>query len=441
MVLFLTLSACLSNKSNQNIPNTAMPFVETGIVQTEIVKTTATLTPTIPSQFPLNNLRMGYMVEDNLYLQDGNNLPIELSRGGVSRIVGFSDDAEKIVFYRQKTDSRDKSGMYSINVDGSGEQQLISQEWLDNLGIGTTLLKVVFIPGTHNQLFNTFLRHKEEGAGETIGLFIVNTDTGEIKEIMKPRLVGDMLPLANGNFSVSPDGKMISIAMSGSIHILNLDGEIIYPNIATYILSTPMELVPMQHWLPDSSGLILALPTEVNAGSAFSNFDYVIWRYTIGKQAVKILLDEQQPKWWTSDCAIDISVSPDGNWLLFVHEPILYLGNLRSEHTQSYGEGCSQNVFWAPDSKYFLYEDKYLKWFVGSVDGLPIPIVRFPDFISWIDANHYITLLRPLNANEKSRILVNEIKGHAILTYETGIYLRGDVYSFEGFVLLNSKTK
>jgi hypothetical protein len=92
-----------------------------------------TETPLVPSPtplppFPLEILHMAYVVDDNLYLQDGSNPPIQLTHSKEGRIFEFSDDGEKIVFYRQGMDVGDEGGTYSINADGSREQVLITKK-------------------------------------------------------------------------------------------------------------------------------------------------------------------------------------------------------------------------------------------------------------------------------------------------------------------------
>jgi hypothetical protein len=65
-------------------------------LQVETLSPTATEIPL----FPLEGLRMAYIVDGNLYLQDSGNEPIQLTDSGEDHTPIFSDDGEKIVFFR-----------------------------------------------------------------------------------------------------------------------------------------------------------------------------------------------------------------------------------------------------------------------------------------------------------------------------------------------------
>jgi Tol biopolymer transport system component len=78
---------------------------------------------------------MAYIVDGNLYVQDGNNSPKQLSNSGEDIYPMFSDDGENIVFYRGKI--QNNNSIFSINADGSRKQEIITKDWLDTLGKGT----------------------------------------------------------------------------------------------------------------------------------------------------------------------------------------------------------------------------------------------------------------------------------------------------------------
>src|SRR6266508_391556 len=220
-----------------------------------------TTTPLLATS-ALDPLRMAYVVRGNLYLQDGDKSPLQLTHSGQDAIPLLSDDGEKVIFYRGKLN--DNNNVYSVDHDGSQEKALITNDWLSALGSGTKVGPLVFVPGTHQLLFNTYLCPEDLSLGCTNGLFLGDVDTGEIRQILAPSLDGH-LPFGGdlqwrGNFSVSPDGKLLSVASAGHIDILDIAGNVIYPSILTYIRSTPIELFPRIYWLPDSTGLIIALP-------------------------------------------------------------------------------------------------------------------------------------------------------------------------------------
>jgi hypothetical protein len=62
---------------------------------------------------------MAYVIDGNLYFQDGSNPPRQLTNRGEDWVCFFSEDGEKIFFLRGANPRFD---LYSMNVDGSSEQ-------------------------------------------------------------------------------------------------------------------------------------------------------------------------------------------------------------------------------------------------------------------------------------------------------------------------------
>jgi hypothetical protein len=400
-VFAVFLAACGTNAPT-------LPATSVLAFQTPIVLPTSVSFP----QFPLDQLRMVYTVNGSLYLKDGGNLPFLLTDTGNDHPSPiFSEDGEKIVYYRGAW------GRFSINADGSEEMSL-----------GIQSGRHTFIPGTHQLLLNETYpcQVKQGGEGDvcSTSFFLVNTDTREIKEILGSAFADGFYP--RENFKMSPDGKLISVARSGRIDIFNISGDILYPTIAAYTISSPEELVPIQHWTSDSRALILILPADPRAGSAFPNPIYSVWQYILGGQAVRIPFDNTQPLFSTYGCFENTFVSPDGEWMLYFREPSLYIGNLRGRSTQLYSEGCTWVVFWSPDSKHFIYRIGLTEYFLGSVDKSPIP-VGLGEFIAWMDADHYVYRN---NADGETKILVGEIIGETIENYETGISVPNNATDF-----------
>ncbi len=147
----------------------------------------------------------------NLYVEDSGKPTIQLTNSGQDRMPVFSDDGEKIVFYRGPMP--EKNQVYVISMDGIGERKLVTPDLLAMLGLGydefTELYSLAFVPNTHQVLFNTYHRNpvtplvaiwEYSHSGD---LLIVNTDTGQIKQLVTPGKAG--------NFLVSPNGKRIAI--------------------------------------------------------------------------------------------------------------------------------------------------------------------------------------------------------------------------------------
>ncbi len=158
--------------------------------------------PPTPTQTPLpfmalDGLRVAYIINGNLYVQDSGKPAIQLTfsvNERTDRPPLFSDDGQKIIFYRAGESNLDL--VYVINADGTGEQVLVDPELLSAFGKAydkfTTLISLAFVPNTHLLLFNTYQQGNFdlESAGwlPIVGndLFAVNTDNGEIKQLKAP---------------------------------------------------------------------------------------------------------------------------------------------------------------------------------------------------------------------------------------------------------------
>jgi hypothetical protein len=376
---------------------------------------------------------MAYIVDGNLYIQNGSNLPKKLSDSGKDWYPIFSDDGEKVVFYRGEVWEFHNS-IFSVNADGSQVQEIITTEWLDALGAGTKAGHLAFVPNTHQIVFNTYLCPEYDPASDsgcTVGLFLANSDTGKLKNIMTPAL-GGWLPIGGDalwirNFSISPDGKLLSIAHAGQIDIFEINGKIIHRSIMTYAHDMPFELYPRVYWFPDSSGLIAALPTETEYAGPLQGGDpdYTIWRYTFnGNIAAQILLDPP-PTWIHMVESNDvISVSPNREWVIYFTEDYkLYKGNLLDGSTELLlPYGYFLRVQWNLDSTYFAGGGSPVDHPIfGSVDMPPGYPPRH--FLGWIDAKRFIYILNSAESQANAQLLVGEFDGKIILSYESKVFI------------------
>jgi len=461
IVLIFLLVACgtfpteqAENTPTVSVPTLAPAHTPVALPTFELLPTVATTpapTPlpistlpifTSPEKFPLDNIRMVYMANGNLYTQEGINQPMQLTNSGEDLDPILSNDGEKIVFYRGKIN--DDNNVHSINADGSQEQSLITNDWLTALGPGTKAGFLAFVPGTHQLLFDTYLCPGDLSLGCTTGLFSVDTDTGEIKEILPPSPSG-YLPWGgrspwHGNFAVSPDGELVSIAISGHIDIFTINGIVSRRNVMTYTRSTPIELFPRVFWRSDSSGLITALPAERNYGGTYEMTPtYTVWRYDFDSNSAIQVPFDPSPMWIYMECSDVMYVSSDGNWIIFNRlddNTQLYAGNLNTEYLQPYPVevDCSP-VYWSADSKHFAY-GRLRGTFRGDVNESLIPIDG--NFLGWIDSTHFMYSHFP---NQKE-VLVGEIGEESITNYESGISLHENYYPYSfTFVVLDHKTK
>jgi hypothetical protein len=402
--------------------------------------------------YPLDNLRMAYIVDGNLYVQNGNNPPKKLSESGEDWFPMFSDDGEKIVFYRGKVWEFHNS-IFSVNADGSQMREIITTAWLDTLGAGTKAGHLAFVPNTHQIIFNTYQcpeYDRTSDSGCIVGLFLIDSDTGKIKKIMKPAL-GGWLPISGDaiwirNFSISPDGRLLSIAHAGQIDIFDIEGNIIHRSIMTYSPTMPFELYPRVYWFPDSNGLIVALPAETEYIGPLQGGDpdYTIWRYTFDGNVVTQILLDPPPTWIHMVESNDVlSVSPNREWVIYFTEDYkLYKGNLLDGSTELLLPGLYYlPMQWSSDSTHFANSGSSVEPILGSVDAPPGYIFRV--FIGWIDAKRFIYVPNSAEGQENVQLLVGETKGAMLSSYETKVFVPTIApYSYVfAFTISNSKAK
>ncbi|MBC7877725.1 MAG: PD40 domain-containing protein [Anaerolineales bacterium] len=373
--------------------------------------------------FSIDRIRQVYVKGGNIYLINGLNLPRQLTHSGRDRDPIFSDDGEKIVFYR----GEDDNDVYSINADGSNEQLIIKSKSLPTLAQGD-IKALTFVPKTHLLLFNTYLCNPSPqgpsyNAPEcTVGLYRVDTDSGEIS-IIVGGLTGNTMQ--ERNFEISPDGTFISVSSSGHIDIY-AGNRIIYPDAVHYYRTPPDEYLPQQYWLPDSSGLIAVVAADQESNEpATPPSTYSVLRYTIKDNQV-VQIPFELPIIFNSGC--NFSVSPDTNWIFYISDgngqgvgtPSLYIGNLNNGSTQLFDwDGrCPSSYYsdpqWSPDSKYFASQKT-----IWSVEGSSISIGG--DFIAWIDSNHYLYTIYDANI-PKTSTFIGEIGGDTISLPEDFIW-------------------
>lgn len=358
------------------------------ILPTAILLATPNVTP--KTQFKLDRLRMVVAINGNLYLQNNINPPIQLTYDGKDHDPIISNEGAKIVFYRGEA----FDSVYSINADGSQEQAIIASQSLPILGRGD-IRALKFIPNTHILLFNTYLCNPSMNLYNApdcvVGIYSVDADSGEINELISG-LSGN--GTQTRNFEISPDGRYISVASSGHIDIYSLSTQSIaisQPDTISYDRTIPDEFLPLQYWLPDSSGLIAVLPTDLYNEPATPPHTFASWRYTMTSEVetrtmTQIPLDP--PIGFNSAC--NFSVSPDRNWIFYISDrvPSLYLGNLRDSLTKplEWKNGCPSLNYpyeqWSPDSLHFAWQNT-----IVTTDGEFIFIEG--DFSGWLDGSHY----------------------------------------------------
>lgn len=383
---------------------------------------TATLTltplPAVLPKFPLDGYVMLFSKDDDLYFQDGENAPVKLTHIGEKGpslpeyISLLSDDNQKVVFIR-----RDDSNIYSINTDGTQENIAISNDKMNSFGLEMKIGALRFVPNTHQLFFVAIQCKAQDNSPCPTSAFLANTDTGKITKLADLGLLltnpgfgeADLSSLFVNpyfgeyrNIKISPDGKMLAVGTPEGMDIFTLDGNLIRDNALPFTPSTGTVSVdyPSLFWLPDSSGLIAALPDSFINIYALNGRTrtYTIWRYSLNdNSAVQISFDPPVIR--------DMyEVSPDGNWIAYYggipESPYyLYLGDLKNGTTKFLGNIMMNLGFsWSLNSEHLIVGGALL-----SPDGR---FVLQESADSWVDAVHFRSFRRNLIAE----IIDNEVR-------------------------------
>ncbi len=399
--MFIVLLVACSAPASEEPASTSATAIPTPTIALTpslvVVNRTPTILPIISTptfSLPLSSapeeLRIVYIVDRNLYLEDGSKPPLQLTHSEADLTPVFSSDGEKLVFYRGLV----PHDLYTVNLDGTRESGLVTGDLFASLGIGyskfTEIASLAFVPDTHQILFNTrelsqadidFPDPDRLYSNWNEDLLSLNTDTGELKQIL-PKSKG-------GNFYISPDGLMVAIQAKGHIDVISIDGRMIRSHLVTYVPTQPYVLAPNVSWNSDSTNLIVSLPArevfDMSGPEAFT-----IWRYSINDGTQTQLTFDPQPL--DSCCA-----SPDGNWFLYPYYYYpgktsdtraegLYLGNTHNNSVQFYDPEYYY-YHWSPDSVHFVYGAH--KLFLGSISEQP-KIIDDGQFLGWLDNNRFL---------------------------------------------------
>jgi len=445
LVIVGLLAACGTSSTSHTSPtinltdvnSTAQSAAVTLFAQTLAPTSTATMVPTntpkptpTPLPFmPLEGLRVAYITSDgNLYIQDSGKPAIQLTSNVANRRPIFSDDGQKIVFYRAVGE------LWIIGADGTGERAIITLELLRAFGEKydefTGLASAAFIPGTHNLIFNTGFdqRTGESHPHSNKDLLFVNADTGEIRQLRAPD--------QGGNYLASPDGKKIAVQTIDHVDVIDVQGKLLLGNL---VARPPIDEYygiswAEMFWTPDSNELII-LPSRTDPAAAGIPVLRMVWRFPLsgGGQGVEIKLDP-------TPSYNEFSISPDGNWIIYAYtapevviwdseKPVgIYLGNLHDGTAKLVYKSRVNEIklpsfyhSWSPDGMHFAFEDDYYHLYFGNTQGEITP-ARPGDFIGWIDNTHYLFHRYSFGEIDKEQY-VNVIEYPLDITLATHIFL------------------
>ncbi|MFV2045217.1 MAG: hypothetical protein ACC700_18535, partial [Anaerolineales bacterium] len=348
----------------------------------------ATAEAAVASSTPeLQNLRIAYTDNGNLWGLEIGSAPRQLTDGSGISEVRLSDDGEWIAYTIRDPD-QDTAELHSIRFDGSDPQMLLNAASFDALYpleffLHYTLSSLDFLPGSHTLLFNTRGVFEGPGLAKNDDLLAVDVATGQISPLLT-RGVG-------GDFTASPAGDRIAIVRADSIGFVNVNGADLQPERLTFSpVMTYSEYLfyPIPVW--SGASVVLAVPQE---DPFFGEERGTIWSVNGEPQA----LVEPDGDLFGPQRQLPI-VSPDGSKVAYFRaadaagEQQLVIQRLDSGEQTLYDTGPIQWQGWAPDSIRMVYsKGTGLDLYLGELGSPPLPLGSGTG-LRWVNANEYLYL-------------------------------------------------
>ncbi len=369
-----------------------------------------------------------YLKDGNVWLWTESGGKVQLTYSSDATEVQISGDGCRVAYKRDVPNPAfdTEADMFSaefiqelwaVGSDGSGNQQLVSTDWLFTLPIpesttSPTVYHFAFQPGSHQVAFNT--RVQTYGLVLVNDIRLVNVDSGMLMTLREP---GE-----GGNFYFSPDGSQVAFSTPTSVSVINADGsnlrshEVSYASVITY---SEYQYYPPVRWVPSGNGFMVAVPPEDGLAKTDGGLlpETALWYAPLDGQAAW-KAGSIQADWFGLQ---EVQFAPDVGRIAYLRpvgeqgsgerELVIALSNGSNESAQIAGENI-RFAAWAPDSQGFMFSTgtgNDLQLFLSKDEfgqGLPIGNpTGFPDLtavVEWAEEDHYLLLHQ---SNEASELL------------------------------------
>ncbi|MGD0706841.1 MAG: hypothetical protein ABSA51_00155 [Anaerolineaceae bacterium] len=353
-----------------------------------------TLTPlviTTPVASTLsNNQEIAYVQDGKLWLwKNGTTTQLHIIQN-IQGAVKISSDGLMVAFMQD-------GSLWVVNSDGSNAHALVNHDDLISTRLTQgfnqrDILTFDWIPGTHLILYNTILNSTTDpNPTNANDLLRANADTGSIITL----LAFDQ----GGNFSISPDGKLLALVRPTSIRILDIDGThprqpLTFEEVWTYTSAT---YYPTPVWAADSSVLMVAIPPrDVRTNPSDPT---QVWSIPLGDSAPKLQAEIKTG-------GGPLLISPDLKKMLYQLQlnqtdqaGELHMANIDGSHDTILQNGDTGTLAgWAPDSQHYVFQPNGQTSLVladtsGEAnisltsDAVTVPASTSP---VWLDDTHYL---------------------------------------------------
>ncbi len=370
--LLLTL-ACLGAPAV-----TEQPIAPTAGPDSEVPPASPTITPTDSSDLPgqIPGLKVVYILGGNLWFWSGSAPARQLTTDGDAAQVKLSDDGAVIVYQRGQS-------LWAINADGASPRQLVD---VPNFTGRSFLGQFNFQPDTHIIYFVTY---------ETVSAYGLPSNDLHRVDADSPA-PQTLLTQGGGEFTFSPNGRLIALAQTERINVVNADGSglvtaLEFPLVKTY---SDWSYIPQVVWLPDSTGFYTVIPaSDIAADPAQkSRFLYVNAASPITAQLAEF-----------NGASVRVSkplISPDGSKVAYTVQNGTTLDvHVIDASTADMTVASHPNAgliglwAWSPDSEHFAYwmSDPALPLTAGpNLPSAPLVDSISPYSLTWVTADAFL---------------------------------------------------
>jgi len=220
---------------------------------------TPTLTPTTP---PTPILTVVWVKNGDLYAwRENNPTPLKIAATGIIQPF-LAPDGNRVAFIRGQ--QGDKSSLWAVGIDGTGEQQLVKPEALKSIRGGHPQIDQVKWLDDQTVYFDT-IQHYDSGDVRDDDLYRATLGSSD------PQLI--LPPGAGGDFALSPDGQQIAViragiydTQKGQIALLDPLGAKVVNKLTFTALSAPSDppFYPPLAWSDNSTFVRVPIPNRDN---------------------------------------------------------------------------------------------------------------------------------------------------------------------------------
>lgn len=366
--LLLLLAACTSTP--QTPEPSAPPLVTTQVPP----QTEATAPPISEITVEPSGLKVAYSLSGDLWFWSETTPAHQLTSDGDIARIKLSDDGLVIAYQRGQT-------LWAVQRDGANPRQLVDiPAYTGRPFLG----QFEFLPNSHIVYFSS---KDSVQAVTATDLHRVDADAPTPQPVL---LQG------GGNFTFSPNGRLVALAQTGLINVAYADGA----GLVSVLTFTPVNTysdwsyIPQVVWLDNSTGFYTVIPANDPAAnpSQRSRFLYVAADGAFTAQLAEFIAADVrlgQPL-----------IAPNGSKVAYVTKTDSALDlHLIDASTADLVVASHPNApllglwAWSPDSARLAYHtgDPSRPLLAGiNLPSIPLTDPMSPNSLRWVDANRFL---------------------------------------------------